>query len=136
MQEHGNLTPAEQQRELQNEPGFRELPPQTQQQYLNELNRLNSMPAPARDRRLEQIEILEHMNPQQLQQYHAAERGILSQPPARRRLMVRAILDLREMPPVQRQQEIDSPRFAAQFSDSERAMIRTALTAEPYHPAQ
>ena len=49
--------------------------------------------------------------------------------------MARAILDLREMPPDQREQVIDSPAFGAQFSDGERSTIRTLLTAEPYPPA-
>jgi hypothetical protein len=48
--------------------------------------------------------------------------------------MARAILDLREMPPDQREQVIGSQRFGAQFSDGERFTIRALLTAEPYPP--
>jgi hypothetical protein len=43
--------------------------------------------------------------------------------------MMTAIRDLRTMPPDQRQQVIDSPAFAAQFSPDERQTIRTILTA-------
>jgi hypothetical protein len=53
-------------------------------------------------------------------------------PVPRRRLMARAILDLREMPPPQREQVIDSPPFRGQFSDGERQMLRTLLMGEPY----
>jgi hypothetical protein len=48
--------------------------------------------------------------------------------------MTRVILDLREMPPEQRQLTLNSPAFRAQFSDSERAMLSTILTVEPYTP--
>jgi hypothetical protein len=43
--------------------------------------------------------------------------------------MIHAIADLREMPASQRQQVIDSPSFASQFSPDERETIRTVLTA-------
>src|SRR5271154_156783 len=44
MDRHRNMTLAQQQAALQNEPGFRELPPQTQQRTLNNLAKLNNMP--------------------------------------------------------------------------------------------
>jgi hypothetical protein len=45
--------------------------------------------------------------------------------------MIHAIADLREMPPEQRQQVIDSPRFAGEFTPDERQTIRTILTVYP-----
>jgi hypothetical protein len=50
-------------------------------------------------------------------------------------MMARAIIDLRMMPPEQRQQVIDSLAFSAQFSENERSVVRTLLMAEPYAPA-
>ena len=38
------------------------------------------------------------------------------------------------MPPDQRQLTLNSPSFRAQFSDSERTMLSTLLTVEPYPP--
>jgi hypothetical protein len=134
MENHKNLSPADQRRAMQNEPGFRELPPQTQQRILNHLDQLNSVKPQLRDRTLEQNEILEHMPPAQAQQYRAAAQTFATLPQDRRRLMARAILDLREMPPDQREQVIGSQRFGAQFSDGERSAIRALLTAEPYPP--
>lgn len=134
MENHRNLSPAEQQRQLQNEPGFRELPRETQQNELNDLQRLNTMPPEQRDRMLERNEMLERLAPAQRQQYNVAVRSFASMAPDRRRLMSRAVLDLRMMPPEQRQQVIDSPAFAGQFSDGERGTLRTLLSAEPYHP--
>jgi hypothetical protein len=134
MESHKSLSPAAQRQALQNEPGFRELPPQTQQHVLNQFDRLNSMKPQVRDRTLERNEILERMTPAQVQQYRGAAQALTAAPPDRRRLMARAILDLREMPPEQREQVIDSPRFGAQFNPDERNTIHTLLGAEPYPP--
>ena len=120
---------------MQNEPGFRELTPQLQRQTLEQLRNLNNMPAEKRDRMLDRNEMLERMSPQQRQQYRSAAQQLTTAPQPRQRLMAKAILDLRTMPPGQREQVIDSPEFAGQFSESERSTIRTLLTAEPYNPA-
>jgi hypothetical protein len=135
LDNHKNLPPAEQERELQNEPGFRELTPQLQQQELQQLRNLNNMPAQQRDRMLDRTEMLERMSPQQQQQYRGAAQQLRAAPPPRQRLMAKAILDLRMMPPGQREQVIESPAFAGQFNDNERSTIRTLLTGEPYTPA-
>jgi hypothetical protein len=136
MENHKSLSPADQRRALQNEPGFRELPPQVQERELNNLDRLNNMNPQQRDRTLERNEILERMTPAQVQQYHGAVQTFAGMAPERRRVMARAILDLREMPPEQREQVINSPRFGAQFSDGERSTINTLLSVEPYPPVR
>lgn len=134
MDNHKALSLPDQQRALQNEPGFRELPPQVQQREINQLARLYNMNPQQRDRTLQRNEILEHMSAPQVQQYRGAVQSFATMPPDRRRLMARAILDLREMPPEERDQVINSPRFGSQFSDGERSTIRTLLTVEPYPP--
>ncbi len=136
IENHRSLSPPEQQRQLENEPGFRELPQQTQQRYRDELNRLNSMPPQQRDRMLQRNEQLERLSPVQRQQWRGAVQQLNGLPIDRKRLVARSILDLRMMPPGQREQIINSPAFGAQFSDSERSTIRTLLIAEPYPPAQ
>jgi hypothetical protein len=52
MDRHGNLPIDQKLRALDNEPGFRELPAQTQQKMRDELVRLNNMPAAARNQRI------------------------------------------------------------------------------------
>lgn len=135
MQSHSNMSLADQQRALGNEPGFRDLPAQTQQRYRDQLDHLYNMNPQQRQRMLERNEMLERLTPQQRQHWNAAVQQLNSLPPARRQMMARAIIDLREMPPAQRQQVINSPNFASRFSDGERNMLSTLLTAEPYHPA-
>jgi hypothetical protein len=134
MEEHKNLSPADQQRALENEPGFRDLPPQTQQNMRDRLAQLNNMNPQQRDRTLDRTEALERLTPQQRQQWRGAVDQLNGLPAPRRILVARAIVDLRQMPAEQREQVIDSDRFRAQFSDGERGMIRTLLTAEPYRP--
>jgi hypothetical protein len=132
IEDHKNLSLPEQQKALENEPGFRELPPETQQRMRDRLVQLNNMNPQQRERILDRNEALERLNPQQRQQYRSAVQTFAAMPTERRRPMARAILDLREMPPEQRDQVIDSAQFRAQFSDGERTTIRTLLTAEPY----
>ena len=134
MASHSNLPLAEQQRALEDLPGFHELPPQTQQHYRDQLARFNSMTPQQRARMLERNEALEHMTPPQRQQWNSAMQQLSTLPAPRRQVMVRAILDLREMPSEQRQSTLNSPAFRAQFSDRELSMLSTILTAEPYIP--
>ena len=87
-----------------------------------------------RSRMLDRNEALERLSLPQRQQYRDSVQQLNAVPLPRRRVIVRAILDLREMPPDQRQQAINSPAFRAQFSDPERSMLSTILTVEPYTP--
>jgi len=134
MERHSNLSLPEQQRALQNEPGFRDLPPQLQQHELDELARLYNMDPEQRARMLDRNEALERLTPAQRQQWRTAVQQLDALPLPRRRVMTRVILDLREMPPEQRQLTLNSPAFRAQFSDGERTMLSTILTVEPYTP--
>jgi len=59
MESHKNLSPAEQERALQQLPGFNELPSQTQQRYRNYLTRLNNMTPQQRKNMLNGVEGLE-----------------------------------------------------------------------------
>jgi hypothetical protein len=135
MQNHSNMSLAEQQRAMQNEPGFRELDRQTQQRELNRLGQLYALSPQQRARRLDRLEAFENLNPAQRQQYDAAARQLGVLPRPRQNMIAHAMIDMRDMPPQQREQVIDSPAFAQQFPDpGERAMIRTLLSAEPYSP--
>jgi hypothetical protein len=134
MERHSNLSLSEQQRALQNEPGFRELPQRLQQYELNELAHLYNMDPQQRARILEHNEALEPLTAAQQKQWRVAVQDLSSIPAPRRHVLLHAIMDLRELPTEQRHQILNSPAFCAQFSDSERTIIGTILTAEPYSP--
>jgi Protein of unknown function (DUF3106) len=136
MDRHSNLTPEQQQKELENLPGFRDLPPQSQQRLRNQLTQLNNMPPEQRRRMLQRNEAMEHLNPTQQQQVRNAVGQFNSLPIDRRRLVARAFRDLREMPPPQREALLNSDRTRSEFSDQERSTLSGLLAAEPYVPVR
>lgn len=132
IQNHANMSLAEQQRALQNQPGFRELPPETQRQQLNTLARLYYMNPQQRSRILDRTEALERLAPQQRQQWREAVQRLNMLPPPRKHMLAGAIIELRELPPEQRDLVINSQAYVSQFSPEERQTLRTLLMAEPY----
>lgn len=136
MERHNNLPLPQQQKALESEPGFRDLPAETQQRMRNSLTKLNNMPPEQRRRVLARTEAMEHLTPQQRQQVRGALGQLGSLPMDRRRLVARAFRDLREMPEPQRQAILSSDRFRSQFSDQERGTISNLLSVEPYLPVQ
>jgi hypothetical protein len=131
MDSRKNLSLPELQRDLQNEPGFRDLPPQMQQNRLNMLRRLYNMSPDQRQKMLNGVEGLERLSPQQQQNWDRAVQQMHAIPAPRRFYVARAISDLGQMPAYQREQRLNSPEFQSQFSPDERQMIRTILTASP-----
>ena len=134
LQRHGNLSPAEQEKALQKEPGFSRLNPETQQRLIERLRQLNRMPPNQRQRAVDHIEALEHMTPQMRQQVSASVQQFHALPEDRQRLMKKAFRDLRVYPPEQRQAMMNSNQFRAQFTPQERYILGNILAAEPYQP--
>ena len=136
MARHQNLSPEQQQHALENEPGFRQLPPQTQQRMRDRLSQLNSMAPAQRSHVLERAEQMENLNPQQRQQVRGAMAQLGTLPPDRRRVVARAFRDMREMPPQQRQAFMGSEYLQRQLSPAERGTLRDLISIEPLLPAQ
>jgi Protein of unknown function (DUF3106) len=136
MERHSNLSPVEQQRALENEPGFRDLPPQTQQRMRERLTQLNNMTPEQRRRTLEHTEAMERLTPSQREQFRGTMQQYSGLPEDRRRLVARAFRDLREMPPPQRQAILNSDHFHREFSDQERNTLSGLLAVEPYLPVE
>jgi hypothetical protein len=132
---HQNLTPKQQERALQSEPGFSRLPPETQQKLMNRLQQLDHMPPNQRQRILDRIEAMERLSPQMRQQVRASVQQFHSLPEDRRRLVKKAFRDLREYPPEQRQAMMNSSQFRAQFTPQERGILGNILAVSPYRPA-
>ncbi|MDW5266257.1 MULTISPECIES: DUF3106 domain-containing protein [Acidobacteriaceae] len=136
MNRHSNMPLDQQQRALDNEPGFRQLPPQTQQHLRNRLTQLNDMPPEQRRRLIERNEAIERLSLPQRQQVRGAMQQLGALPMDRRRMVARAFRDLREMPPSQRQAALNSDRFRSQFSPQERGTLGQLLDVEPLLPPQ
>ncbi len=134
MQQHGNLSVPEQQRALRSEPGFNQLPAQTQQRMVDRLNRLNSMSEPQRERVIARGEALEKMSPEQRGNVRAAMGQLSALPQDRRRTVAKTFRDLRGMPVAERNALLNSPQYREQFSDEERGTLGNLLAVSPLLP--
>jgi hypothetical protein len=135
LRRYKDLPPAEQERELQNDPAFRRLAPERQQQLRQRLQHFSGLPPQQQLRMLNRMETWEHLTPGQKQQARQIYGQMHQLPPDRQRRVTTAIRDLRSMPPDQRERIIDSERFKGMFSDQEREMMRGA-TRLPLAPAE
>ena len=134
MNRHRDLLPTQQQKALEREPGFRELPAQTQQRVRDRLAELNNMRPAERDRLIQRNEMMEHLSAGQRQQVRGAMSQLGSLPEDRRRAVARTFRDLRSMPAGERQQYLSSPAFRNQYNDQERETLNNLMSVEPYLP--
>ncbi len=126
LRHYQNVPPNERERALQNDPGFRRLSPEHQQQLRQRLQHFSSLPPQQQQRMLNRMETWEHLTPEQKQQARQVHGQLQQLPPDRRRMVTTAVRDLSAMPPGQREQIIDSNRFRGMFSPQERDIMRGA----------
>jgi hypothetical protein len=122
LNQHRGMPLDQQRRALENDPAFRRLPQERQQEYEQRLQRFNSMPPDRQQQVLRRMETWEHLTPQQKQAFRGVGREFNSLPSDRRQAVRNAIESLRAMPPDARQREIQSGRFS-QFSPEERQIL-------------
>ncbi len=132
MTNHSSLSLEQQQRALENEPGFHQLRPEEQQRQRDLLIRLNAMPPGQRDRYLARTEAMEQLTPPQGQQVRAALQQLGSLPEDRRRLVARIFREVRNMPAPQRQAYLNSPQLRLQLTGQERGTLDNLISVNPY----
>ena len=132
MERRSNLTLPELLRALENEPLFRSYPPREQQLMRDQLIRLYNMRPPQRDQLLAENEAVEHMTPQQRQQFNATMQQYAALPPDRHFLVAQAFARLRRVPLRDRQTAMNTAPFLAQLSPYERNVLSNLLRWEPY----
>ncbi len=135
LRRYKDLPPADQERALQNDPGFRRLSPDQQQRLRQRLQHFSNLPPQQQLRMLNRMETWEHLTPDQKQQARQTFAQMRQLPPDRQRMVRTAVRDLAAMPPDQRERVIDSERFRGIFSDQERDIIRGAARL-PLAPAE
>ncbi len=133
MKTHSTLTLQQQQDALEHEPGFRELPPQTQQRYRDRLSELNALPVAERQRRLEYTEQMERLTPQQRVEVRTSMLQLGALPPDQKRMVMKAFHDLRGLPPEQRLTILNT-RYRG-LSDPQRNTLEQLMRVEPLLPA-
>ena len=126
LRRYRGMSPGEQERALQNDPGFRRLSPERQQMLRQRLQHFSSLPPQQQQRVLNRMETWEHLTPGQKQQARELFGRMQQLPQDRRRMVTTAVRDLRAMPPEQRDQIINSNRFRNMFSPEERDIMRGA----------
>jgi hypothetical protein len=134
MQSHSNLPLDQQQRALDNEPGFRQLNPETQQRMHERLAQLNAMTPQQRQRAFARTEAMERLAPEQRQQVRSALTSLGTLPQNRRMYVAREFRAMRDMPAAQRDAFLNSPAMRAQFSDQERQVLSGLFAVESYLP--
>ncbi len=104
LRRYKDFPQAEQERALQNDPGFRRLSPEKQQLLRQRLQHFSSLSPQQQLRMLNRMETWEHLTPEQKQQARQIFGQMRQLPPDRQRMVRTAIDDLRAMPPQQREE--------------------------------
>jgi len=127
LSEHMNLSPEQRQKELSNDPEFKQLNPQQQEHLQQRLNQFNSLPPEQQRRTVNRMRAMEALPPDRQDLLRGSLQEMRQLPDERRRAVRRAWLSLRQMPPDQREQAMNSDRFRSTFSDQERATLKGLL---------
>lgn len=134
INQHRFLSPADQQRALDHEPGFRQLTPEVQQRMHHRLSELDSMPPAQRQRLLNRAEAIERLAPEQRQQVRGSMQQLSSLPPDQRLAVKRAFRQYRQLSPEQRRAALSSGELTGMLSPEERATFDGLVTVEPLLP--
>ena len=126
LRRYKDLSPQEQESELQKDPAFHRLPKAQQERYLQRLQNFSNLPPQRQLQILNRMETWEHLTRDQKQEARQVWGQMKQLPPGRRRMVHTAIDDLRSMPADQRENVINSDRFKGMFSDQERGLMRDA----------
>jgi hypothetical protein len=131
LRNHQNQPLPDQERALRNDPYFRQLPPDRQQQLINRLRDFNNRSPEQRQRMLERMETFEHLpqpERQQLRSYYGQMREL----PDNRRTAVRdAVRQLSGMNSADRERVLNSRDFQRRFSPEEQNLIRGLMQYGP-----
>lgn len=134
MQQHQNLSPQDQQRALEREPGFNQLPPDQQARMRSRLQQLNAMGPQQRQQVLNRVEGMERLTPEQRQQVTSTMGQLRALPPEQKQAVTRAFANVRQLPPGER--EAAARNYAAGMNPQQREAFNNLVHTEPYLPIQ
>jgi hypothetical protein len=124
LRRYANLPPAEQQKALEKDPGFRSLPPERQARLRQRLQEFASRPPAQREQMLNRMATFSRLNPEQRERARDVFQQFRNLPPDRRQMVRDAYRNLTALSPEQRRQVLDSPALRSNFTDQEREMLR------------
>lgn len=131
LQQHKDLPPALQEKELENDPGFKKLSPEGQAQLRERLRKFNNLPPEQRERIIQRMQFMGTLTQEQRQHIHLAEQQFQALPDNRKAMLRGALRNLRQMPPEERQRVMQSDRFRSTFSDQEQTILKQLSEIPP-----
>jgi Protein of unknown function (DUF3106) len=127
LRRYKGLPPGEQDRALQNDPGYRRMSPEQQKRLRQQLHYFASLPPREQQRVVDNMDRWAHLTPEQKQQARDVYGRMQQLPPNRRPMVRTAIRNLSAMPPERREEVINSNRYKKMFSPEERDVMRAAV---------
>ena len=131
LRTHKDLPPDQQEKVLENDPGFKRLAPQRQAELKERLRKFNSLPPQQREKALQRMQYWEKLTKEQREQVRDANQQLEKLPSERKVMVHRALRHLRQMSQNERQQEFQSDQFKSTFSDQEQAILRNLAEINP-----
>ena len=135
MNQHSGMTLEQQERALEREPGFQELPGPTQQRMRGRLAQLNEMTPMQRQRIIEHTEAMERLTLPQRSQVRGAMQQLSSLPLDQRKAVSRSFREVRLLPPDQRMAAMYSARYSW-MNDEQRLTLTRLIQVAPMLPQQ
>jgi len=127
---HQNLTPDQQEKALENDPGFKRLTPERQTELKERLRKFNSLNPKQRENAIRRMEYWSKLTADQRKQVREANQQLQTLPPDRVVAVHKALRHLRQMTPQERQQEFQSERFRT-FSPQEQNILKSLADINP-----
>ncbi len=131
MSLHSSLSPEQQQEALGREPGFSNLPSETQQRYRDRLSQLDAMRPEQRQHVLARTEALERLSPEQRTEWRGAMSQLGALPQDERRVVSQTFHALRVLPQEQQIPALNSGRFGPPLNPMQRTVLFELLRVEP-----
>ena len=124
LRKFSNLPPAQQEKQLENDPMFRSLTPDKQQHLLDRLRNFNSLAPDKKEKILNRMETYEHLPPEKQAQARTLFAQYQGLPPDQRSQVSQEYRKLRQMSPEQRTQYFNSDEFHNNLNDQQRDLLR------------
>jgi hypothetical protein len=135
IQRLGEKSPEEQERFMQNNREFQNLPPERQAQIRRNLQKWNALSPAQKDQMIHSYVTLQRMTPQQRDLY---QNQILPKwqqmTPERRQLINGRLHTLQAMPPAAQERALNDPRFMQGLSPDEQGVLRNLVSLRNPNP--
>lgn len=135
MNQHSGMSLEQQERALEQEPGFKELPKPTQERMQGRLAQLYEMSPLQRQRIIEHTEAMERLTLEQRSEVRGAMQQLSALPPDQRKVVARSFRELRQLPPDQRFPAMLGPRYAW-LNVAQRSALTRLIQVAPMLPMQ